>query len=105
MPFAPAPGGLNVRVRLTPRAARSRIEGIGAEADGAAVLKVAVTAAPEGGKANAAMIKLLAKEWRLPKTSLAITAGASARRKTLFIRGDGKPLVARLERWLEPRRG
>ncbi len=94
-----------MRIRVTPKAARSRIEGLGAGADGAAFFKVAVTAAPEGGKANAARIKLLAKQWRLAKTSLAITAGASARRKTLFIRGDGKALVARLERWLEPGRG
>ncbi len=94
-----------MRVRLAPRAARSRIEGIGAGADGASVLKVAVTAPPEGGKANAAMITLLAKAWRLPKTSMAITAGATARRKTVLVKGDGKALVARLNQWMEGRRG
>ncbi len=94
-----------MRIRLTPRAARSRIEGIGAGTDGAAVLKVAVTAPPERGKANAAMIKLLAKAWRLPKTSMAITAGATARRKTLLVTGDGKALVARLNQWMEGRHG
>ena len=90
-----------MRIRLTPRAARSRVEGVGAGADGGAVLKVAVTAPPERGKANAAMIKLLAKAWHLPKTSMAITAGATARRKTLLVRGDGKALVARLNQWME----
>ncbi len=94
-----------MRIRLTPKAARSRIEGVGAGADGTAVLKVAVTAPPEKGKANAAMIKLLAKAWRLPKTSMAITAGATARRKTLLVTGDGKALVARLNRWMEGRHG
>ncbi len=94
-----------MRIRLTPKAAQSRIEGVGAGADGAAVLKVAVTAPPEKGKANAAMIKLLAKAWRLPKTSMAITAGATARRKTLLVTGDGKALVARLNRWMEGRHG
>ncbi len=92
-----------MRIRLTPKAARSRIEGAGA--DGAAVLKVAVTAPPERGKANAAMIALLAKAWRLPKTSMAITAGATARRKTLFVKGDGKALVARLNQSMEGRHG
>ncbi len=94
-----------MRIRLTPKAARSRIEGVGAGADGTPVLKVAVTAPPEKGKANAAMIKLLAKAWRLPKTSMAITAGATARRKTLLVTGDGKALVARLNRWMEGRHG
>ncbi len=93
-----------MRIRLTPKAARSRIEGVGAAADGA-VLKVAVTAPPERGKANAAMITLLAKTWRLPKTSMAITAGATARRKTLLVRGDGKALVARLNQWMEGHHG
>ena len=94
-----------MRIRLTPRAARSRVEGVGAGADGGAVLKVAVTAPPEKGKANAAMITLLAKAWRLPKTSMAISAGAIARRKTLLVRGDGKALVARLNQWMEGRHG
>lgn len=94
-----------MRIRLTPKAARSRIEGVGAGADGGAVLKVAVTAPPERGKANAAMITLLAKAWRLPKTSMAITAGATARRKTLLVRGDGKALVARLNQWMEGHHG
>ena len=94
-----------MRIRLTPRAARSRVEGVGAGADGGAVLKVAVTAPPEKGKANAAMITLLAKAWRLPKTSMAITAGVTARRKTLLVRGDGKALVARLNQWMEGHHG
>ena len=90
-----------MRIRLTPRAARSRVEGVGAGADGGAVLKVAVTAPPERGKANAAMITLLAKAWRLPKTTMAITAGATARRMTLLVAGDAKVLVARLNQWME----
>lgn len=94
-----------MRIRLTPKAARSRIEGVGAGADGTAVLKVAVTAPPERGKANAAMIALLAKAWRLPKTCMAITAGATARHKTLLVKGDGKDLVTRLNQWMEGRHG
>ncbi len=94
-----------MRIRLTPKAAHSRIEGVVAGADGAAFFKVAVTAPPEKGKANAAMITLLAKAWRLPKTTMAITAGATARRKTLLVAGDAKVLVARLNQWMEERDG
>lgn len=78
-------GGCLVSVRLTPKASRARIEGIARDADGRSWLKVSVTAVPENGKANAALIALLAKAWRLPKGSLAVTAGATARRKTLRI--------------------
>ncbi len=94
-----------VSVRLTPGAGRNRVEGLAADADGGAALKVAVTAAPEGGKANRALVKLLAKEWRLPKTSLAIAKGAAGRRKTLVVRGDPGALAARLAAWLEARDG
>ena len=58
--------------------------------DGGVVLKVAVTAPPEGGKANKTLIKLLAKSWRLPKTSVSVKKGAKNRLKTLLIEGPGQ---------------
>jgi hypothetical protein len=93
-PFAPAPEGLRLFVRLQPRARRTRIEGVVVEPDGRAVLKVAVTAPPEDGKANAALIALLGKSWRLPKSAIAIVGGASERRKTLLLHGDAASLQA-----------
>jgi uncharacterized protein (TIGR00251 family) len=92
---------LRVAVRLTPKAARERIDGVATEADGRRVLKVAVTAVPEDGKANAALIKLLSKQWKVPKSAITITAGATDRRKTLFVSGDGEALRRRLEQWIE----
>lgn len=87
-------------VRLTPKASRDRIDGVAPEADGGRVLKVAVTAVPEDGKANAALVKLLAKQWKLPKTSITLTAGATDRRKTLLISGNAVALRQRLEQWI-----
>jgi uncharacterized protein (TIGR00251 family) len=86
-------------VRLAPKAARDRIDGIHADADGCPLLKVAVSAPPAGGKANAALIKLLAKEWRVPKSAFAIAAGATERRKVLTIAGDTNQLMDRLTAW------
>lgn len=71
------------------------------EASGEAVLKIAVTAVPEDGKANAALLKLLAKSWKLPKTGLRIVQGATDRRKTVEIDGDSDVLMRRLTDWLE----
>lgn len=99
MPFTKAGGGLNVALRLSPRARADRIAGIVADEEGSAVLKVGVTAAPEGGKANAALIRLLAKEWRLPKSAFSIAAGAGARRKVVHIAGDADTLLVRLKEW------
>jgi uncharacterized protein YggU (UPF0235/DUF167 family) len=59
-----------------------------------------VTAAPEDGKANAALLRLLAKTWRLPRTALAVTGGATSRLKTVTIRGDGQALAGMLNAWL-----
>ncbi len=92
-------------IRVTPRAARARIRALADEADGARVIKVSVTAPPEGGKANDAVIRLLAKAWRVPKSSLTIVSGAAGRRKTIHAAGDPEDLFRRLCEWLESRDG
>ena len=89
-PFAQAPGGLKVRLKVTPKGRANRI---GAISEDGSFLKVTVTAAPEGGKANARVIGLLAKAWGLPKSRLAVTRGATSRLKTVFIEGGGAALV------------
>ena len=81
---------------MSPRASRNRIEGVVEDAAGSRALKVAVAAPPEGGKANQAVIALLAKAWRLPRSSLSIAAGAASRRKVLHIAGDGAALIRRI---------
>ncbi len=88
--------GARLAVRLTPKASRNEIGQIVADADGGAVLKVSVTTVPEDGKANAALIALLSKSWKIAKSKITITAGATDRRKTLFIEGDADDLRRRL---------
>ena len=58
-----------------------------------------VTAAPDKGKANQAIIKLLAKEWRIPAGAITVAAGETDRRKTLHIAGETDSLIERLEEW------
>ena len=95
-PFIPVADGVRVAVRLTPKASRNAIAGIAEAGRGDAVLKVMVTAVPEAGKANEALIKLLAKEWGVPKSSISLIAGATDRNKILHIVGDAGDLMARL---------
>ncbi len=98
-PFRAVAGGVTVALRVTPGASANRVHGIAADADGALVLKVAVTAAPERGKANAALIRLLAKAWKVPKTSLSVVSGAGSRRKVVHVAGEPGKLLARLRAW------
>ncbi len=69
-------------LKVTPR---SRVEGIeGLNAAGELVVKVRTV--PEDGKANTAVIALLAKAFGLPKSKLEITRGGSARHKMIAYR-------------------
>lgn len=101
--FAPARHGLEVRLRVTPRAQSARIDGLIADADGRYRLKIAVTEAADRGRANDAVIAALAREWQLPKSSLAIVAGATDRRKTLAVAGEPHQLQTRLTGWCRAR--
>ena len=100
MLFQPGPSGLRVRLKVTPKAKRNQIGGLLDEPDGGKALKVAVTAAPEDGKANAAVIALLAEEWGVAKSAISVVSGATDRRKLVEIRGPSQELLARLQGWL-----
>ena len=104
-PLAAVAGGIRVRVKLAPKASRAAVGGVFVDAAGTAFLKVAVTAAPEDGKANAALVALLAKAWRLPKSAIAVVAGATERRKTLLIAGNPAELMKYLSAMLCPPSG
>lgn len=73
-----------LHVRVTPKAKSERIKKTTGE-NGSMVYKVYVTAAPEDGKANQAVIKLLSKVLGIAKSSLLITHGFSSRDKIIKI--------------------
>jgi uncharacterized protein YggU (UPF0235/DUF167 family) len=89
--------GIRFAVRLTPKGGRDAVEGWMQSSDGATFLKARVAAAPESGKANAALISLLAKSLAVARSRIAIVNGVSARLKTLQIAGDGIVLAAALD--------
>ena len=72
-PLAP---GDRLEVRVTPKAARNDVRVLN---DGR--IAVSVTTVPEGGKANAAVLKLLSKALGVPKSSLRIVRGETVRDK------------------------
>lgn len=92
--------GLSVTIRLTPRGGRDALDGIETLADGRSVLKARVRAAPTEGEANAALVALLAKTLDVPRRTVTLAAGDTARIKRIVIEGDGAALAARLQHLL-----
>lgn len=95
-PFSPGRQCVHVAIRLIPKAGRDGVDGVITRADGSKALKVRVTAAPEKGKANAALLGLLAKAWDIPRSRLDIAAGESARDKTVHASGNPDSLMLQL---------
>ena len=95
-PFEPVADGVRAVLRVTPKASRNAVTGLADLGEGRKALKVAVTTVPEDGKANEAVIKLLAKLWHVPKSSIAVVAGHTDRNKILHVAGDPADLMRRL---------
>jgi uncharacterized protein YggU (UPF0235/DUF167 family) len=92
-------GRLIFQVRLTPKGGRDALECWATGPEGREHLKARVAALPEDGKANAALVVLLAKSLGIAKSSVSIVAGATARLKTIAIHSTAP--AARLETWGE----
>jgi uncharacterized protein (TIGR00251 family) len=87
---------ITLRVRVTPRAGRNEIAG---ERQG--VLLLRVTAPPEGGKANVAVCRLIAKALGVAPSRVTVARGAGSRDKVLRIEGldgDHRGLVRQILR-------
>ena len=95
-PFTLTRDGLRVAIHLSPRARFDRLLGIAAAADGGRTLRASVTAPPRDGRANEALLQLLARAWHLPRRDLSIVAGVTSRSKTVRVAGDPRQLIARL---------
>jgi uncharacterized protein YggU (UPF0235/DUF167 family) len=92
-PWTAEANGLAIRVRLTPKGGRDGFDGVDSLADGSRVLKARVRAAPEDGRANAALIGLVADLLRAPKRAVSIRAGQTGRIKQIFVAGAPAPYL------------
>ena len=88
-------GGCVINCLATPRASRNALS---AWHDGR--LKIALAAPPVDGEANKTLVKFMAETLNLPKSSVAIAAGATGRRKSVAVKGispdDVKNILSRL---------
>lgn len=88
---------LRLAIRLTPNGGRDALDGIEADSGGETHLKARVTAVPEKGKANKALILLISSALRIPKSSVSLVSGDTTRKKILRIEGDPEDLAKKLE--------
>ena len=86
-------------VRVTPKSSTNKIRGLHHASDGAVYLQIAVTAQPEKGKANVAVVKTLAAALGCAKSRVGIIAGDTARLKTVLLRtslAEAEAMLSRL---------
>lgn len=77
-----------IALHVIPKASKNELVGWVDDANGQKALKVKVTAVPEDGKANKAVIALLAKIWGCAARDLEIISGATSRHKKLKIQNE-----------------
>ncbi len=83
--------GIVVSVKVQPNASKDRV--VGEHAD---QIKIAVTVAPEKGKANKAVIKALSKSLRVKSSDIEILSGETSRDKKVLIRNITKEGFSKL---------
>jgi uncharacterized protein (TIGR00251 family) len=76
------PAATRLRLRISPGATRSAIVGRHGEA-----WKIRVAAPPQDGKANDAVVRLLARELELPRGSVTLVSGHGGRDKIVEVAG------------------
>lgn len=102
LPFSTGLNGLRLAVRLTPKAASNCIVGLIEDGRGGWALKAAVTAPPVDGKANKALVRLIARHFKIRPGDLAVANGAADRSKVIALAGDPTALAAILTEGLRP---
>ena len=90
------PAHARLSVRLTPNGGRDAVDGLETGPAGEYLLRARVSAPPEGGKANKALVALLAKALKVPKTSIEIVSGETARTKILRIGVEPEVLAEKI---------
>jgi len=86
-----ADGRISLTLHIQPGASKTEFSGLHGDA-----LKIRLAAPPVDGKANEALIKFLADQFKLPKSAIALKSGQSARRKVIEIIGADPAQLAAL---------
>ena len=89
-------GGIYLRVHVQPGAKRAGPCGMYGDA-----LKIAVRQMAQDGRANRALLELVADGLGIARARVRLAGGAASRKKRLFVEGDAEALIRRLRAWLQ----
>jgi len=87
--------GLYLNVHAQPGARRPQLRGLHGDA-----VKIAIGEAAQDGKANRAIVRLIAKSLDMSASAVEITSGMTARRKRVLLRGASVELKQKILDWL-----
>lgn len=105
VPWTMGADGIRLSLRVTPNAGRDVIEGVETRPGAGPQLRVRVRDVPDKGRANKAVLKLLATALKVPASSLTLVCGETARDKIIDITGDPQALAGALERLIAEGKG
>ena len=83
--FEPYKSGILLRIKLTPNASFNGFQDLISDSNATPYLRAFLTTAPEKGKANSDLLKLIAKSLKIPKSSLQIICGETDRWKKIYL--------------------
>ncbi len=95
-PFKQQPDGIYLYIKVTPKASQNKIGKVITSEDGNQ-LKIYVTSVPEDGKANIAIVELLANKLGIAKSLIAIIKGHTQRNKVCLIKNTDKTTILALQ--------
>jgi uncharacterized protein (TIGR00251 family) len=96
LPITMATDHLLLHIKVTPKAAANRIGKVVSDASGKPLLKIYVTAVPEHGKANKAVLEFLAKSFGISLSQLSLIKGTTDHYKTICIQGEPHTIHQRI---------
>lgn len=79
---------IKVHLKIVPNSKKNEISGVILGDFGQEFLKVKIAAAPEDGKANKALIKFLARTWKISQSDIEIASGHAGRNKVVIVKGE-----------------
>jgi len=88
-------GGVYINIHAQPGARREAVCGMHGDA-----LKIAVRQAAQDGKANAAIVDVLAEALNISRQDIEVSSGHASRRKRLFAKGDALKIAGRIKELL-----
>ncbi len=92
LPVRSGKGGVILSVRLMPKASKDEVQFV-EQTETGSVLKARVRAIPDKGKANKALIALVADWVGVPKSTISISSGSKSRLKSVHFSGDETELM------------